>query len=98
MLSCALRDATRTRHATTSATTGTERSGRLMFLSMRQSIRSFGWKHSSGRRLEAESRPKAEREVTASANLVSDFGKQFADNPRLARLMQLASQKNCKVQ
>jgi hypothetical protein len=49
-------------------------------------------------RIEAEMRPKAEREMTATANLMADMGKQLADNPRMARLFQLASQKSCKLQ
>ena len=49
-------------------------------------------------RLEAESKPKAERQVTASANMMTDVTKQLSDNPRLARLMELANQKRCKVQ
>lgn len=48
-------------------------------------------------RMEAEMKPKAERQMTSTADLMSDVGKQISDNPRLARLMQLALQKGCKV-
>jgi len=49
-------------------------------------------------RMEAESKPKAERQFTASANMMTDMSKQLSDNPRLARLMELANQKSCKIQ
>ena len=45
-----------------------------------------------------EQAPKAERSISATADMVADMTKQAASNPRLARLIQLASQKNCKVQ
>jgi hypothetical protein len=50
-----------------------------------------------GERMAAEMKPKAEREMTAGANLVGDFGKQLEDNPRLAKLFEMATQKHCQV-
>jgi hypothetical protein len=50
-----------------------------------------------GERMAAEMKPKAEREVTAAANLVGDFGKQLEDNPRLAKLFEMATQKHCQL-
>ena len=48
-------------------------------------------------RLAAEMQPKAERQMTASADLMSDFTKQFQDNPRLAKLFDMADRKRCQV-
>jgi hypothetical protein len=45
-----------------------------------------------------ESAPKAQRANDATADLIADAGQQIGSNPRLARLMQLASQKRCKIQ
>ncbi len=49
-------------------------------------------------RAEKELTPKAERAFTANAGLMADAGKQLTENPRLARLFQMATQKQCKIQ
>jgi hypothetical protein len=51
-----------------------------------------------GERLAAESAPKEQRATDATANIMSDMGKQLTANPRMARLIQLAMQKSCKMQ
>ena len=48
-------------------------------------------------RIAKEMTPKAERMVSASADLIGDVGKQMSANPRMARLFQLATQKQCKM-
>jgi len=45
---------------------------------------------------EKETVPLAERSTAATASLVSDVGQQVTSNPRLAKLMQMASAKKCK--
>jgi hypothetical protein len=47
-------------------------------------------------KIEKETTPLAERSTAATASLVSDVGQQVAANPRLAKLMQMASAKKCK--
>jgi len=49
-------------------------------------------------RMTKEQAPKAERAFDANAALMNDMGQQAAANPRLARLVQLATQKSCKGQ
>ena len=43
-----------------------------------------------------ETTPLAERSTAATASLASDVGQQVAANPRLAKLIQMASAKRCK--
>jgi hypothetical protein len=50
----------------------------------------------AGERAAKESAPKAERTTSATGALVADAGEQLTANPRLARLIQLASEKRCK--
>jgi hypothetical protein len=47
-------------------------------------------------KMEKETTPLAERSTAATASLVSDVGQQVTANPRLAKLMQMASAKKCK--
>jgi hypothetical protein len=47
-------------------------------------------------KVEKETTPLAERSTAATASLVGDVGQQVASNPRLAKLMQMASAKKCK--
>jgi hypothetical protein len=47
-------------------------------------------------KIEKETTPLAERSTAATASLVSGVGQQVASNPRLAKLMQMASAKRCK--
>jgi hypothetical protein len=49
-------------------------------------------------KLEKETAPLAERSTAATASLVGDVGQQVASNPRLAKLIQMASAKKCKQQ
>jgi hypothetical protein len=49
-----------------------------------------------GERMAKESAPKVERTTNATGEIVADMGKQLTENPRLARLMQMASAKKCK--
>jgi len=49
-------------------------------------------------RMAAESKPKTERTINATTDIAGDVGKQVSENPRLAKLYQLAMQKNCKLQ
>lgn len=49
-----------------------------------------------GERMAKESAPKVERTMNATGEIVADMGKQLTENPRLARLMQMASAKRCK--
>lgn len=43
-----------------------------------------------------ETAPKAERTTSAAGTFAADAGQQLTANPRLARLVQLASEKRCK--
>ena len=47
-------------------------------------------------KIEKETAPLAERSIAATASLASDVGQQVSSNPRLAKLMQMASAKRCK--
>jgi hypothetical protein len=47
-------------------------------------------------KIEKDTTPLAERSTAATASLVSDVGQQVTANPRLAKLMQMASAKKCK--
>jgi hypothetical protein len=47
-------------------------------------------------KLEKETAPLADRSTAATASLVSDVGQQVASNPRLAKLIQMATAKKCK--
>jgi len=49
-------------------------------------------------RMAAESKPKTERTINATTDIAGDVGTQVSENPRLAKLYQLAMQKNCKLQ
>jgi hypothetical protein len=49
-------------------------------------------------RLAKETQPKVERTFNALGNLTDDITKQITSNPRLARLVQLATQKRCKAE
>jgi hypothetical protein len=49
----------------------------------------------TGERMAREQSPQAQRFHDTNAQLVGDAGTQIAGNPRLARLIQLASAKNC---
>lgn len=48
-------------------------------------------------KVEKEEGPKAERMITATSDLIGDVGKQMSANPRMTRLFQLATQKQCKM-
>ena len=48
-------------------------------------------------RMAKEQAPKAERSISATADMIADFTKQLADNPRLAKLVYMADQKRCKL-
>jgi hypothetical protein len=47
-------------------------------------------------KIEKETAPVAEHSIATTASLVGDIGQQAASNPRLAKLMQMASAKHCK--
>lgn len=49
-------------------------------------------------KMEKETAPIAERSTAATAALVSDMGQQISANPRMAKLVQMASAKHCKMQ
>jgi len=49
-------------------------------------------------RMTKEAAPKAQRSLSATADMMADFTKQLADNPRLAKLVFMADQKRCKLQ
>jgi hypothetical protein len=51
-----------------------------------------------GERMAKEDAPKMDRVTSNTADLMADMTSQPAANPRLARLLQLATQKNCKGQ
>ena len=48
-------------------------------------------------RMAKESTPKAERMFNAAGSLMDDVGKQMSANPRMAKLYQMATQKQCKI-
>jgi hypothetical protein len=47
-------------------------------------------------KIEKETTPLAERSMATTASLMSDVGQQVASNPRLAKLIQMATAKKCK--
>jgi len=49
-------------------------------------------------KIEKETVPLAERSTAATASLASDIGQQVGSNPRLAKLIQMATAKKCKQQ
>jgi uncharacterized protein (DUF2164 family) len=49
-------------------------------------------------KMEKETAPIAERSTAATAALVGDVTQQLTTNPRLAKLVQMASAKGCKQQ
>jgi hypothetical protein len=51
----------------------------------------------TGERMAKERAPQEKILTTNTADLAGDAGQQLASNPRLARLVQLASAKNCKT-
>jgi len=52
----------------------------------------------TGERMAKERAPQEKRLMNSTADFSADAGQQIANNPRLARLIQLASAKNCKGQ
>jgi hypothetical protein len=51
----------------------------------------------AGELMAKESAPKAQRSITATADMVADFSKQLSENPRLAKLVFMADQKRCTL-
>jgi hypothetical protein len=50
----------------------------------------------TGERMAEERRPHEQRLMSTTGDFAADAGQQISQNPRLARLIQLANQKNCK--
>ena len=48
-------------------------------------------------RMAKEATPKAERMFNATGSLMADVGNQMSANPRMAKLYQMATQKQCKI-
>ena len=49
-------------------------------------------------KMEKETAPVVERSTAATAGLATDMGQQLTTNPRMAKLVQMASAKHCKQQ